>query len=229
MCVLIAIEGIDGSGKGTQAARLHAHLQAQGRRAALLSFPRYQQTVFGRKIGDFLNGKFGGLDEVHPLLVSLLFAGDRFESRDLIQQTMASHDVVICDRYVASNMAHQGAKSAGPDRQELLDWIQHLEFSIYKLPAARLTLFLDIPVKQAQQLIAAKSRRSYTDKAADLQEADGEYLQRVRDVYLQLAKGPDWKRIACTANDQIRSIDDITSDIIAAVESVCGGVQKSTV
>jgi dTMP kinase len=218
--VLIAIEGIDGSGKGTQAARLQAHFLEQGRRAALLSFPRYQQTEFGRKIGDFLNGKFGSLTDVHPLLVSLLFAGDRFESREMIEQTIASHDVVICDRYVASNIAHQVAKVAPDQRPDLVAWIQHLEYSIYQLPSAQLTLFLDVPVPQAQQLIAAKSKRTYTDKSADLQEADAAYLQQVREVYCQLAAGPGWKRIACVTGCEIRSLDQITGDLVAAVESI---------
>jgi dTMP kinase len=219
LCVLIAIEGIDGSGKGTQAARLHSYYLKQNLRVALLSFPRYQQTAFGRKIGDFLNGKFGNLESVHPLLVSLLFAGDRFESRDLIRQTLANHDIVICDRYIASNIAHQGAKVAASERQELMDWIHHLESTIYQLPPAQLTLFLDIPVENAQQLIAAKSQRSYTDKAADLQEADGHYLQRVREVYLQLASSPGWKCIPCVEDHKVRPINKITADIIAAVNS----------
>ena len=221
--MLIAIEGIDGSGKGTQAARLHASLQGIGRRCALLSFPRYQQTEFGKKVGDFLNGRFGTLDSVHPTLVSLLFAGDRFESRDLIEHSLANHDVVICDRYVASNVAHQGAKVSESERQELVSWIQHLEYSIYRLPKAELTLFLDIPVKNAQQLIAAKSKRTYTDKAADLQEADADYLSRVREVYLELANGPGWTRISCMDSVSVRSVEEIASDISAAVKSAISG------
>jgi dTMP kinase len=220
LSVLIAIEGIDGSGKGTQAARLNAHLQATGRRSTLLSFPRYQQTAFGQKVGDFLNGRFGTLDSVHPLLVSLLFAGDRFESRDLIQQAMADYEIVICDRYVASNVAHQGAKVSDHERPELINWIQHLEYGIYKLPAAQLTLFLDVPVENAQQLIAAKARRTYTEKAADLQEADANYLGRVREVYLKLASEPQWARISCLQEGQLRTVDEISSDIIYAVQTV---------
>lgn len=218
--MLIAIEGIDGSGKGTQAAKLNAYFQGSGRRSTLLSFPRYQQTAFGQKVGDFLNGRFGSLESVHPLLVSLLFAGDRFESRDLIHQAIADHDIVICDRYVASNVAHQGAKVSEHERQELINWIQHLEYSIYQLPPAQLTLFLDIPVQHAQQLIAAKARRSYTEKAADLQEADANYLRQVREVYLELATGPKWTRIPCLNDGQLRTVDEISSDIVSAVQSV---------
>lgn len=220
MCLLIAIEGIDGSGKGTQAARLHAHLLARGRKSALLSFPRYQQTAFGQKIGDFLNGKFGSLESVHPLLASLLFAGDRFESRAVIEQTIATHEVVIFDRYVASNVAHQGAKVTGDDRQKLIEWIQHLEHTIYQLPHAHQNLFLDINVPLAQQLIAAKSKRNYTEKAADLQEADTNYLCQVRSVYLELATGPKWTTIPCESGGRVRNIDEIAADIARVVESI---------
>ena len=223
MSVLIAIEGIDGSGKGTQAARLLDHLLATQRRAALLSFPRYQQTAFGLKIGDFLNGEFGNLETVHPLLASLLFAGDRFESRGLIEQTLADNEVVICDRYVASNIAHQGAKVNGTARRELIGWIQHLEHSIYHLPKADLTLFLDVPVKQAQQLIACKTQRAYTDKAADLQEADGAYLHRVHEVYAELAMGPGWKQVSCVNGNQIRPVDEISIEIAMVVDAILAG------
>ncbi len=226
MTLLIAIEGIDGSGKGTQAAKLNAHLNAIGHKSSLLSFPRYRQTCFGQKIGDFLNGSFGSLDAVHPLLVSLLFAGDRFESKELVEQTLAEHDVVVCDRYVASNVAHQGAKVDGAERTQLIEWIQHLEFSIYRLTPARLTLFLDVPVDHAQRLIAAKSKRDYTDKSADLQEADGHYLARVRDVYLELARGTGWETIPCVHGSSVRSVDEIAADVASVVVPFIGKQPK---
>ncbi|HEY0982955.1 dTMP kinase [Schlesneria sp.] len=224
MCLLIAIEGIDGSGKGTQAAKLHAYLLARGRKSALLSFPRYQKTQFGLKIGEFLNGKFGTLETVHPLLASLLFAGDRFESRELIEQTIASHEIVVFDRYVASNVAHQGAKSTGQERTKLIEWILHLEHTIYQLPHAHRNLFLDINVPLAQQLIAAKSKRDYTEKSADLQEADTDYLHQVRSVYLELATGPNWTTIPCESPHGLRTIDEIAADIVATVESLAGAL-----
>lgn len=218
--LLIAIEGIDGSGKGTQAALLQERLNRAGTRTALLSFPRYQQTAFGKQIGRFLNGEFGGLDQVHPLLASLLFAGDRFESGSQIFQSLADHDVVLCDRYVASNIAHQAAKRTGAERRELIEWIERLEFEIYHLPQPQLTIWLDVPVAQAQKLIARKARRTYTDKTADLQEADGEYLQQVRDVYAALAESQTgWQRIDCLSQGQLRSIDEIAEEIFKIVES----------
>ncbi|MFM7836280.1 MAG: thymidylate kinase, partial [Planctomycetaceae bacterium] len=106
MARLIAIEGIDGAGKGTQASRLKESLAARGLRAAVLQFPRYSATSFGAAIGDFLNGRFGTLAEVHPQLAAVLYAGDRFESRGLLLELMEQHDVVVLDRFVGSNLAH---------------------------------------------------------------------------------------------------------------------------
>lgn len=219
MGLLVAIEGIDGSGKGTQAALLCERLKQAGRRATLFSFPRYQQTHFGRMVGQFLNGRFGSLADAHPFLVSLLYAGDRLESKAVLLQALAEHDVVVCDRYVPSNIAHQGAKVQGTERQELVDWILTVEHEVYGLPRPNAVLFLELPVREAQRLIAMKAQRAYTDKAADLQEADGVYLEEVRQVYLNLAgREAGWVRIPSLAEGQLRSVDSIGDDLFAEVE-----------
>ena len=223
MSELIVIEGIDGSGKGTQAARLVEQLRAAGRRCELLSFPRYRDTRFGSKIGDFLNGRFGQLDQVSPFLVSLLFAGDRFESKQVLMRALASNDLVICDRYVASNIAHQAAKLDGAERDELIEWVRYVEHSLYELPQPHRTVFLDLPVAHATRLIALKAQRSYTDRAADLQEADAAYLQRVHDIYARLAAaGPNWLRIDCLDAGELKSVDRIAAEVWQAVTRTNG-------
>lgn len=218
MAPLIVIEGIDGSGKGTQARQLTDRLIAAGHRTQLLSFPRYRETLFGHAIGDFLNGRFGQLHEVHPFLASVLYAADRFESRTVLSDALQQSDFVICDRYVPSNLAHQGAKLNGPARDELLRTIERIEFDVFGLPRPTQVVLLDVPVEIAQRNIAAKQARSYTDKAADLQEADAVYLQKVRDVYLQLATSePNWVRIDSVHAAEQRSVPDIAADIFARV------------
>lgn len=198
MAVLVDIEGIDGSGKGTQAELLRQLLVADGIAAEVISFPRYRETRFGAVIGEYLNGKFGGLEEVHPLLVSLLFAGDRFESRGRLQTAIAANRVVILDRYVPSNIAHQAAKLTGDDRLRLVEWIEDLEFGIYGLPRPDLKVFLRLPVAASLQLIARKSRRSYTDRAADIQEAADDYLRQVAGLYDWLTvHQPGWRIVEC--------------------------------
>ncbi len=223
MSELIVIEGIDGSGKGTQAARLVEQLRATGRRCELLSFPRYRDTRFGSKIGDFLNGRFGQLDQVSPFLVSLLFAGDRFESKPVLTRALAENDLVICDRYIASNIAHQAAKLDGAGREELIEWVRYVEHSLYELPQPHRTVFLDLPVVHATRLIALKAQRPYTDRAADLQEADSAYLQRVHDIYARLAIAePNWLRIDCLDNGELKSVDRIAAEVWQAVTRTNG-------
>lgn len=220
---LIVIEGIDGSGKGTQAQQLTERLTAAGRRVRLLSFPRYRETLFGHAIGDFLNGRFGQLGEVHPFLASVLYAADRFESKSVLFEALQQSDVVVCDRYVPSNLAHQGAKVDGVERDELLRTIERIEFEVFALPRPSLVVLLDVPVDIAQRNIAAKKPRNYTDKAADLQEADAAYLQRVRDVYLQLASAePNWQRVESVRAGQQRAITEIGDDIFDKIRAAVG-------
>jgi dTMP kinase len=211
---LVAIEGIDGSGKGTQAQRLLQRLKSQRRRAALLSFPRYDATFFGKAVGQYLNGAFGSLTEVHPFFAALLFAGDRFESRGTLMEALASNDVVVLDRYVASNVAHQAARLEESARQKLIESIERLEFDVYQMPRPDLVVLLDLSVANAQGLIVNKPARSYTDRPADIQEADADYLARVRDLYLHLASAePNWLVVSCERQGKLRSIDDIAEEI----------------
>jgi dTMP kinase len=218
--MLIDIEGIDGSGKGTQARLLCDHLLASGVSSTLISFPRYEATLFGRAVGEYLNGKFGSLAEVHPFLVSLLFAGDRFESKSYLLEALRTSDVVVLDRYVASNVAHQASKLDGAARADLTEKILEIEFTIFGLPRPDLVLLLDLPIWEAQDLIARKAARNYTSRKADIQEADAGYLARVREVYHELARSePGWKTVACCDGQRLKTIEEIASAIWQIVEA----------
>ncbi|MEZ6067889.1 MAG: thymidylate kinase [Planctomycetaceae bacterium] len=219
--MLIAIEGIDGSGKGTQTARLAETLRREGRSVATLGFPRYAETFFGARIGEFLNGRFGSLAEVDPFLVSLLFAGDRFESKQRLLDAIAEHDVVLLDRYVASNIAHQSCKAAVESRGELREWIERIEYDIYGLPRADRVILLDIPAEVSRELVARKAPRDYTDQMADLQEADSVYQASVREVYRALAATDErWRTIDVTRDGELRTLDEVAADVRAAAD--CG-------
>ncbi len=214
MAFLVNIEGIDGSGKGTQAGLLQERLEQAGSIVQLFSFPRYAETIFGKAVGEFLNGRFGSLESVDPLLVSLLYAGDRYESRDVLMQAMRDCDFVILDRYVASNVAHQTCKRTGAQQRELKDWIEQIEYTVYHMPKPDLVLLLDLPAEQAQELIARKTPRDYTQSAADIQEADSGYLRSVREVYLRLAADERrWQVIDCIGAGEIRPIAEIAEEI----------------
>lgn len=218
MSLLVVIEGIDGSGKGTQASRLRERLEQRGLRVGLLSFPRYSETFFGQRIADFLNKKFGELHEVDPFLAALLYAGDRLESKAELNRLLASSDVLILDRYVPSNIAHQAGKRTGAERQQLADWIEKIEYDIHGLPRPDLVVLLDTPANVSKDLIARKAQRDYTDAAADMQEADTDYLSRVRTAYRELAFERHWAIVPVTESDELRAIEAITADIEALVD-----------
>src|SRR5215831_6324813 len=150
---LLVIEGIDGAGKGTQAARLVETAGAHGLSATAFSFPLYDGNPFSRAIVDYLNGELGGLEDVHPALAALLYAGDRLHARPRLLAALAEHDLVVCDRYVASNLAHQGAKLEGGERERLLAWVDEIEFGEFALPRPDLVVLLDAPATLARELV----------------------------------------------------------------------------
>lgn len=217
--MLIAIEGIDGSGKGTQAAALAERLEQDGRTVTLIRFPQYQDSFFGREVGRYLNGDFGSLDEVPVKFSALLYALDRFQALQGIHAALARGDDVICDRYTGSNIAHQAARVPAAERAALGDWIDEVEQDILRIPAPDLVVFLDMDVKRSQQLVAQKDARSYTDKTHDLHEASKDHLQIALDNFRRLAAERGWARIACLdATGGLRPPADIGDEIRAAVE-----------
>jgi dTMP kinase len=228
MALLIAIEGIDGSGKGTQTGRLVESLRARGLRVESLQFPRYSATTFGKAVADFLNGRFGALHEVHPQLAATLYAGDRFESKGLLQEMLDRCDLVVLDRYVGSNLAHQGAKLEGGARIALQEWIEEVEFGVYGLPRPDVNILIDVTSSVSRELVARKGVRDYTSAAADLHESDLPYQDRVRRCYRELAeRRVDWTLIpALDDARQLRSIDDIASDVLELVLSRLPGVKS---
>lgn len=200
----IAIEGVDGAGKRTQTELLKARIEDTGRSCTTLSFPRYDRTVFARSIADYLNGRFGALHTIDPHLPALLYAGDRAESREMLLAAGRSADVLILDRYVASNFAYQSARLAPAERAAFIDWIAEIEHSANALPPADLTLLLDVPVHTAADLVTRKGERDYTTAKQDLHERDTRYLATVREVYFDLARAnvrSQWVQIACTGPD----------------------------
>jgi dTMP kinase len=219
--VIIAFEGLDASGKNTQTALLARRLAERGLSAGALSFPRYGETVFSRTIEQYLNGLLGPRDALDPRLVALFFAGDRAESRERLLELAQAHDVLVVDRYVASNLAYQGARIPPGERDAFLDWLLAVEHDAYRLPRPALTVLLDVPAPLAAEMVLRKGRRSYTEHAADINERDVAYLGACRGVYLELARGRRgglWAAVDCVGGDgQLRPAEAIAADVWAAV------------
>jgi dTMP kinase len=216
---LIAIEGIDGSGKRTQLELLANVLSANGSRVYSTGFPQYD-SWFGKMVGQFLNGELGALETVDPHFTALLYAGDRFEAKPRLGAALDEGQIVLVDRYIGSNLAHQTARAAPEKRTEFRKWIEHLEYGIYDLPREDLILYLRVPPSEAQKLVAQKAARTYTNAKRDLLEASLHHLQAAAGMYDLLARSAPWVTIECfdAKRGAMREVREIAQEVLAAVE-----------
>lgn len=219
--MLVAIEGIDGTGKRTQADLLRERAVRAGCQAALFSFPRYGKNAFADVVTRYLNGEFGDVRQVPPELSALLFAGDRYAAKAELLESCRQNDLVICDRYVASNLAHQASRLPEAQWSRFTTWLRAIEYGVYGLPEPDLTLLLDLPVEAASALVSRKAAREYTPLKADIHERDAPYLEACRRVYQALAQEPSgkpWAKIGCLgADDGLRDANDVAEDIWSLV------------
>ena len=215
---LIAIEGIDGSGKNTQVRLLEHELTSRGFSVYSTGFPQYE-SWFGRMVGQFLNGELGPLEGVDPHFSALLYAGDRFEANVKLETALSNGQIVLVDRYIGSNLAHQAARVDSAKRAAFQEWIEQLEYGIYGLPKEDLVLYLRVPPVEAQKLVALKSARCYTSAQKDLQEASLRHLEDAAQMYDSLSKRPNWNTIECFdgKRNQMRSADDIAKEVLGTV------------
>lgn len=209
---IIVIEGIDGSGKNTQTDKMLEAFISSGVEASKISFPQYGKTFFATEVANYLNGELGTIEQISPKLSAMLYAGDRFECKSEIVRSSSGEKVLICDRYVYSNVAHQVAKVAPEQREELRRWIEQLEFDVYELPKPDLTIFLDVPPNVSSKLILKKDARNYTSKKKDLHEEDDSYLAKVYSVFKNMAtREKDWVAINCFENGKMLSEAEVFS------------------
>ena len=217
----IAIEGIDGSGKRTQLELLEKALIARGHSVYSTGFPEYG-SWFGKMVGQFLNGDLGDLESVDPHFSALLYAGNRFEAKPRLTAALEAGKVVLADRYIGSNLAHQAARAPAEKRREFQAWIEHLEYNIYGLPREELVLYLRVPPAQAQRLVAKKSARTYTTAKQDLLEASLHHLEKAAEMYDSLSRRSFWTTVECfdSSRSAMRAPEEIAEEVLAAVEPV---------
>ena len=190
--MFIVLEGVDGSGKSTQIANLQRLFAEQGIPTEYLHFPRFDAPYFGDLIARFLRGELGSVEQVDPYIVAMLYAGDRRDAAEMIRGWIAAGRVVICDRYVYSNIGYQCAKVAEKEeRERLREWILSLEYDYFKIPRPDVSLFLDVPFAFTERKLLQEQRegddRSYLNGQQDIHEASLDLQRRVREVYLETA------------------------------------------
>ena len=183
--MLIAIEGVDGAGKRTLTDGLRATFEAAGKSVATLAFPRYGQSVTADVAAEALHGQHGDLaSSVYAM--AMLFALDRAGGADQIRELSHDHDVVILDRYVASNAAYSAARLHQPADGDAVGWVREIEYGRLGLPPPDWQVLLGVSAELADQ--RARHRASLdAARARDAYERDAGLQQRTGAVYAALA------------------------------------------
>ena len=226
--MFIVLEGLDGAGKSTQIRMLRQLFADRGVESEYVHFPRFDSPVYGQLIARFLRGEFGGVQEVDPYLVALIFAGDRADAAPQIRQWLAEGKAVVLDRYVYSNVGFQCAKlPAGEERDRLADWIVNLEFGHNALPRPDLSLFLDVPFAFTERKLSEVREgddRDYLQGGQDIRGASLQLQQDVRSVYLaSAAKDPSLRVVDCSdASGAMESPEGIFAKIRAELIPILG-------
>ena len=214
---LFVIDGLDGSGKSTQAELVYKALQEKGIKSRLISFPCYDSQS-SALIKMYLGGEFGSMPEdVNPYAASSFYAVDRYAS----YKTDWGNDynngtVIIAARYTTSNIIHQTEKLDESLWDEFMNWTQVYEYGQLGLPCPDKVIFLDMPVEISQKLLSF--RYSGAEEKKDIHESDVEYLHKCRKVVTHAAKLLGWQLISCSDGENPLSVEEITKKILDAME-----------
>jgi len=219
---LIVIDGVDGSGKGTQTRRLEEYLNSRGIRALRVDFPRYgeKSALF---VEGYLSGELGSRpSDTGAYASSLFYAMDRYWSYRTGEwgREYDGGAVIICDRYTTANAIHQCAKLEPGERDGFLSWLFDTEYKKLGIPTPDAVVFLDMKPSVYEKLI--DGRASTGDRKKDIHELDRDYLKKCYEGALYACEKLGWKHIKCYEGDTPRSKDDIFADLLEAVSGVTG-------
>jgi len=224
---LIAIEGTDCSGKETQTSLLITRLREEGYQVQNFSFPNYNSPT-GRIIGgDYLGKEYigpsifkEGPTNVDPKVASLYYAADRKYNIEKIIFLLDNGYNVILDRYIYSNMAHQGGKiKTKKEREDMYKFLEKLEFDLLELPKPDITVFLHMPLEISEKLKEGRS------EAPDGHEIDKEHLIMAEKSYLELATRYNFEIIECAEFGEAKKIEDINDILYEKVKNVINQVE----
>jgi len=219
----IAFEGLDGSGKSTQSNLLINRLEKKGYKTAKIDFPQYGTKSAGL-IEEYLNGKYGNSEEVGPYRASIFYACDRYDASFKIRKWLEQGRIIISDRYIASNVGHQGGKiKDNRERKEFIKWLYNLEYNIFEIPKPDITFILktssEFSIKLAPKITEKEKkekRRLYLGKKVrDIHEKDIKHLTNALNSYLQIAKEfpKEFKIIECIKDGKLLPSETIHQKI----------------
>ena len=217
--MLVVIEGLDGSGKGTQTKLTAQRLKEQGRDLRQITFPDYDSES-SALVKMYLSGAFGDKpDDVNAHAASSFYAVDRFASyRQDWGRFYESGVLVIADRYTTSNAVHQTPKLPREERRAFLKWLFDFEYRLLELPKPDRVVYLDLPTEISEEMMRRREEKTHTQ--ADIHERDEAYLAACRESAELIINLCGWEKIDCSRDGQIRSPEDIHREVLARVEDL---------
>jgi dTMP kinase len=221
----IVLDGVDGSGKATQTKLLVAKLRKNKIQVKTIDFPLYDKNFFGKMIGECLVGRYGNFVTLDPRIASVLYAADRWESSEKIKKWIKQGFVVIADRYASSNQIHQGGKIKNlRRRQEFLEWLEKMEFEVFKISRPDAVIYLDVPAAITEKLLQGKKaikKKKYSIGKNDATENNKKYIKNSRQSAIELiSQNNNWVRINCVLDNKMMKRDEISEIIWKEVEKI---------
>ena len=216
---LIVIEGLDGSGKATNANALCQKLTELSKKVKKISFPDYDSDS-SALVKMYLAGKFGDKpSDVNAYAASAFYAVDRFASfKSDWQKEYENGDWIIADRYTTSNAVHQASKLEGEDRDNYLEWLYDFEFNKMGLPKPDAVIYLDVLPEVSQKLMTG--RYSGDDSKKDIHEKDVGYLEKSRSAALYAAKKLGWNIVSLSPSGSMLSKEDAFLAVFEKIKEI---------
>lgn len=213
---LIVLEGLDGSGKGTQTALLAEALVKQGHVLRQVTFPDYDSPS-SALVQMYLKGEFGSNPEdVNAYAASAFYAVDRFASFRRDWKTDYDRgSVILCDRYTTSNMVYQMGKVPREEWDQYLCWMEDFEYGKLGLPRPDLVLYLDMPVEVSQKLLLQRYHGDSGKK--DIHESHLEFLRSCGECARYAGEKLHWKVIPCSKEGEPLPVEEIHQAVLEAV------------
>jgi len=227
----IVVEGLDGSGKSTQNNLLAKHLAKDGFKMERIDFPQYGTKSAGL-VEEYLNGKYGTSENVGPYRASVFYACDRYDASFKIRKWLKEGEIVVSDRYVASNVGHQGGKIKNKKEwKKFVKWLYDLEYNIFKIPKPNFTFILktspEFSLKLANKITDKEKiakRKAYLgdSKIRDIHEKDRKHLSNALWSYLEASKNfpKEFKVIECIKGGELLPPEIIHQKIWGIIKKI---------
>ncbi len=218
---LFVIDGLDGSGKATQAQLLFETLTLQGERARLISFPNYASLSSG-PVRMYLGGELSeNAQGVNAFAASAMFSVDRYcQFASDFAQFYNDGGVLVCDRYTTSNAIHQCSKLPREQWDEYIDWLFDFEYGKLGIPSPDCVIYLSVHPDISSALL--DKRYDGEQQRRDIHEADRHHQLMARQAAEYMCERLDWHRINCDDGKTIRTRQEIAQDVLSGVAKRLG-------